>query len=371
MVAAVAALLDLRRAAELAHPHDQRRVEQAAVLQVGHQRRPGGVERRAEGLHLVEVVLVRVPAAEGDLDEGHVALDQAAGQEAALAELVAAVAVAQRRGLLFEIERLRRLRTHQTHGPVVGGLVAVRAQAGAAGHEVALQRLQQADAGFVLFAADARRQVEVLHGQRRLGRVGDGQAVVADDERGVLRAEEAGAERLWAEEALRSDADEVRQVVLVAAQLLGDERAQRRVLDRPLRQVAGAHQEGGPAVVAFLGGHRADDRHAIAELGDLRQVLADLHAGDVGGDFLELAAVGVAGLEVKGVHLRGAAAHPQQDAGALALRVLGGVLGQHFEPAGHREADDAGRGQSKPVAAGQGRKAGHEQGSPRVSPRDD
>src|SRR5262245_25571837 len=36
--------VDLRRAAELAHPHDQGRVEQAAFLQIVDQRRPARVE---------------------------------------------------------------------------------------------------------------------------------------------------------------------------------------------------------------------------------------------------------------------------------------------------------------------------------------
>ena len=89
---------------------------------------------------------------------------------------------------------------------------------------------------------------------------------------------------------------------------------------------------------------RADDGHACRmNLASLRQVLADLDARGTGVDFLERAAVGVAGLEIEGVHLAGAAVHPQQDAGLAPLRIRGGVVGQGFEPAGHRAADDAGR----------------------------
>ena len=47
----------------------------------------------------------------------------------------------------------------------------------------------------------------------------------------------------------------------LGAEFLGHQRAERRILDRSVRQIAGAHQEGGPAVIAFLGGHRADDGH--------------------------------------------------------------------------------------------------------------
>ena len=54
--------VDLGRPAELAHPDDQRRVEQAAAPEVVHQGRPAGVEHAAELLDGVEVLLVRVPA---------------------------------------------------------------------------------------------------------------------------------------------------------------------------------------------------------------------------------------------------------------------------------------------------------------------
>ena len=55
-VVAALLLVDLRRAAELAHPDDQGRVEQAALLQVVHQRAQAGVERAAQVLDRVEVV---------------------------------------------------------------------------------------------------------------------------------------------------------------------------------------------------------------------------------------------------------------------------------------------------------------------------
>ena len=53
------------------------------------------------------------------------------------------------------------------------------------------------------------------------------------------------------------------------------------------RHVAGAHVVGGPAVVGFLGAHGADDGHLVAELGDLRQMFADLDAGGRGLNLLE------------------------------------------------------------------------------------
>ena len=50
-------------------------------------------------LQALEVVLMRVPAAVGHGDEPHARLDQPARQQAALAELVLAVCVAQLRRL--------------------------------------------------------------------------------------------------------------------------------------------------------------------------------------------------------------------------------------------------------------------------------
>ena len=50
----------------------------APLFQVGHQGRKGGVNRLAQRLGAVEVVVVRVPVAVADLDEGHTRLDQPA-----------------------------------------------------------------------------------------------------------------------------------------------------------------------------------------------------------------------------------------------------------------------------------------------------
>ena len=51
----------------------------------------GRVDLAGQVLDAGEVVLVRVPAAEGDLDERHADLDQPAGHQAAVAEAAGAV----------------------------------------------------------------------------------------------------------------------------------------------------------------------------------------------------------------------------------------------------------------------------------------
>ena len=101
MIAALLAI-NSRRPAKLAHPDDQRRVQQAALIQVFQQGCPGGVEHLAQLLDLLEVLSVRVPGVaarrgvvERHFDEWHAALHQSAGQKATLAEQIAAVAVAE------------------------------------------------------------------------------------------------------------------------------------------------------------------------------------------------------------------------------------------------------------------------------------
>jgi hypothetical protein len=158
--------------------------------------------------------------------------------------------------------------------------------------------------------------------------------IIADNQRGVLRTEEAGGVGGRAEKLVRRNADEVRQFGAGLLQFLGKERAERRVLDRAARDAAGAHLVSGPAVIGLLGGHRANQRHLVHVLGKLGQMFADFDAGHVRVDFLVRTAIFVAGLEVERIHLTGAAVHPEQDAGALAFLVFGGFVGKSAEPAG-------------------------------------
>ena len=74
---------------------------------------------------------------------------------------------------------------------------------------------------------------------------------------------------------------------------VGDERAERRILDGGHRQIAGVHQQLGPRMRPFAAGHRADEGDVVGLLGQLGKALGDLDAGDGGGDGLGFAAVGV------------------------------------------------------------------------------
>ena len=104
-VIAARVLIDPRRAAELTHPDDRGRLEQPAVGQVGDQRRHALVELGEKPLRQrVEIVGVRVPAVERDLDIGHAAFDEPPGHQATRTKGSPAVGVADVGGLAIEVE---------------------------------------------------------------------------------------------------------------------------------------------------------------------------------------------------------------------------------------------------------------------------
>ena len=55
--------IDLGRPAKFAHANDERRIEQASLFEIGHERRPGGIQSAAQILDAIEVGLMGVPAA--------------------------------------------------------------------------------------------------------------------------------------------------------------------------------------------------------------------------------------------------------------------------------------------------------------------
>ena len=86
-------------------------------------------------------------------------------------------------------------------------------------------------------------------------------------------------------------------------------------------------------------------------LGDLGQMLADLHARRRGVDRLERAAVLLAvGLQVPDVEVAGAAAHPEHDAAPVGLAELLGVGLERREELDRRDAERRGGEVAHPVA---------------------
>ena len=86
VIASVVAV-DVRRAAEVAHPHHERAVGEPATLR-DPRAAPliAGIERAHQLLRAIEVVLVRVPAVERHLDEAHAGRDEPRRRETAAPE---------------------------------------------------------------------------------------------------------------------------------------------------------------------------------------------------------------------------------------------------------------------------------------------
>src|SRR5208282_4098706 len=97
----------------------------------------------------------------------------------------------------------------------------------------------------------------------RIGPIG---GLVADDQRGGLRTQEAGSERGGAGVQYGRDAHEARQRRLGAAQFFRQRRSNGRVLNRPLRPVAGPQVISGPVMITLPAGHRADQGEMLGLL---------------------------------------------------------------------------------------------------------
>jgi hypothetical protein len=73
--------------------------------------------------------------------------------------------------------------------------------------------------------------------------------------------------------------------------------------------------------------------NTVGHLAEAGQVLAEANAGNFGGDFLELAAIGMARLHIESVGLRRSPGHPEQDAMTSALGIVRQGRSQVREPA--------------------------------------
>ncbi len=128
--------VNLGAAAKLAGAPDQRAFQQAMLVQIQQQHGQALVQLRALPAHRLEVILVRIPAA-GVIDDniGDAGFDHAPGGQAVLAEGVAAIAVAQFRLLLGEIEHLAAFTQNQVIR-LLSGFVSSR-DLRAGGHGIA------------------------------------------------------------------------------------------------------------------------------------------------------------------------------------------------------------------------------------------
>ena len=210
---------------------------------------------------LLVVVLVRVPAVGADLDERDPRLDQPAGQQAALAERVAAVGVAGRRALVVQLKGPHVGREdHPRRLGVEGAMIAHPVGPAGLGEPRRLEVVEQAEPA-----------LEAIGGDPRLGVVGRPLRVL-DHERLEAGTQESRPDRRPA------DAHDVRQVELALAQLGGHRAAQVRVLEGGGRHVPGVKLVGGTLVVPLLVGHRPHQGDLLHDLGRLLPALGDRDA---------------------------------------------------------------------------------------------
>ena len=87
-------LVNLRCPAKLPHADQERLVEEAALLQIVHQRGKAEIKLGELLVEPLEDLRVMIPAAVIDGGEAHPRLNEPPGEEATLAERVPAVAVA-------------------------------------------------------------------------------------------------------------------------------------------------------------------------------------------------------------------------------------------------------------------------------------
>ncbi len=289
-------------------------------------------------LQLLEVVGVRVPAAARlDGHESHTRLDQPASQQATLAQVVAAIALAQRQRLAGNVEGLLGLLVgHHLHRVFVEGVqpldVARRVDVAADRVEVT----QQLPPIVQTRSVHPARQLQIAY----LEVVGVGIGVRSE---WIVRRSEV--RRLAQTEGPRQ-VDVSRQPRLVGPLHPCRDRSARGidvVVDLDGRLIAGKHPLRSHAVagVGVVGG--AQDRQLVHHLGLVRQVLADLNAGDVGADRLELAANlrRGTGLQVVGVQMAGPAGLPDQDDGLAALGGSGSLAGAGLQAKQARQRQTA------------------------------
>src|SRR6476659_2354056 len=105
MVASVG-LIDRWRAAEFAHPDDQRLIEQLPLGKIGEQSRHARIQIAAQTADAGKIVDMRVPAVERHLDELDARFNQTASHQAAAAEIAVTVLLLHGFRLILDIERL-------------------------------------------------------------------------------------------------------------------------------------------------------------------------------------------------------------------------------------------------------------------------
>ena len=324
MVAAVV-LVDVRRATELRHHHDQCRIEHASIGQVTHQCREPLVELG----HLleveVEVLVVGVVVRVIQLDERGPVLEQPAGRQAPLPERLTPVELLHLGRLFRDVKDVAAF--HQLQRPLVA--VGIRFGLGRAtslGETIvgrATQPVPQLVGGFAEF----------------LGTLGIGRRLAVGADAGVTGSEVG---RIVAT-TTTTNTDVAGHRIARVMQRPGTHRAQSRQAHarHPLPTVL--HVVVPLAVVTVLGVDPADDRQLVHVLGSQREQFREMNAGDRGGDRPERATRVGLGLGIPTLQLAQSARHVDADDPLLGLLELLGrrKTGHHAQATGHAAGNPA------------------------------
>ena len=348
-------------AAELAGPEHQRVVEQAALLEVGDERRLRAVHRGGLLRDLAGEVPVLVPAAHVELDEPHVALGQAARQQAVGGEAAGLVDVGavhlERGGALgAEVGEFRHRHLHAVRHLVLRDAGA-RLGVQALGELLLVEAGHQVEHAAPVLAGDAVGIAQVEH---RVAAGAEAAALVLA--RQEAASPEACAQCLHVAGALRDHHHEGRQVGVHAAEAVAHPAAEAGAAG-----LLGAGLEEGDAglVVDGLRVHRMHEAEVLRHAAGVRDELGQHDAVLVVGVAVEA--------ELAGRHREAALAARH---GGDALAVADGIrqvlvearqelrlVVVEVELAGralHVEVDDA-LGLGREVGAGKrrGSRAGH------------
>ncbi len=308
MVIATAAGVDLGTAAELGAEYDEGAFKEAFGFEVTQEGREGDIEfSSAFGEAFVDVI-VHVPAAGADFDKTDAALNEAAGEDAALAEFVAAVGVTQRIRLFGEAEGFEIISTHECEGLIIELGVGFDVAVGKLATEAGVDLIEEGEA----FLEDVLRDVclGVLNAYIRImdGKRAEGGGEEAVAVFGTAIDADAGGQRL----------------VAGAVEVLGPS-AHVGVLDGAALLITGADEVLAGSMDSGLRGHGTDDGDLVTDLGEFRHGAAELKAA-LGCDGIGWA-FSVAMLGVERVDVAHATDHLKEDAGlGLAETGAGGGI---------------------------------------------
>ena len=268
-VIAAAEVVDLRRAAHFAHSDHERVFQQSTFLEIVEQRDERAVEFRAADLMPVKIVLMGIPIEMHDPHATDARFDQPPGQQAVLAEFVAAITFMGRRRLLFQREQFRA--AHQGAGPLERGLMAEDRSGVATAAKARVGGLPSPLGGRHGRGRNACRRSQI-----------GGRPIVHDLDRLVPRPEEPGIAHIGVRlRRVPPNADVSGKNVIRPFQQLGHGGTDDRVAGRDpprLQRVVSLKMVADPRV------HAAQHREAMEIAGTVGKQFSDVRAGQRGGD---------------------------------------------------------------------------------------